>query len=181
LSGKELSKHFIFLYVYGINGQDLRSLINALNLPIILTREIQYADNVLSLGNLLKNNKKLRQVSIFRNMNVSTIPNNNLLQIAKILKQIVTLNSESNAAKKDERITRSGIRLLTPLEEVQLTIEEIIMSQQRAINLLPRSQAVRKLQHELINHYQLRSVSIGKEPHCYIRIYPNQTGKRGKS
>jgi stage III sporulation protein SpoIIIAA len=181
LSRKELSKHFIFLYVYGINGQDLRSLINALNLPIILTREIQYADNVLSLGNLLKNNKKLRQVSIFRNMNVSTIPNNNLLQIAKILKQIVTLNSESNAAKKDERITRSGIRLLTPLEEVQLTIEEIIMSQQRAINLLPRSQAVRKLQHELINHYQLRSVSIGKEPHCYIRIYPNQTGKRVKS
>ena len=37
-------------------------LIKILNLPIILTREIQYADAILALGNLIKNNKKLRQI-----------------------------------------------------------------------------------------------------------------------
>jgi stage III sporulation protein SpoIIIAA len=170
---KETNGRFIFLYVFGINSQDLRSVISTLDLPVILTREMQYADNVLALGNLLKNNKKLRQISISRNINISTIPNNSLLQIAKALKQIVMRNSKSDALKKDERIIRAGLKLLTPLEEVQLAIEEIIMYQQQAVNLLPRSQVVRRLQHELISHYQLRSVSIGKEPDCYIRIYPS--------
>jgi stage III sporulation protein SpoIIIAA len=169
---KETNRCFIFLYVFGINSQDLRALISTLNLPVILTREMQYADNVIALGNLLKNNKKLRQISISRNINISTIPNNSLLQIAKALKQIVIRNSKSDASKKDGRIKRAGLKLLTPLEEVQLAIEEIIMYQQQAVNLLPRSQAVRRLQHELISHYQLRSISIGKEPDCYIRIYP---------
>lgn len=169
---KETNRCFIFLYVFGINSQDLRALISTLDLPVILTREMQYADNVIALGNLLKNNKKLRQISISRNINISTIPNNSLLQIAKALKQIVIRNSKSDASKKDERITKAGLKLLTPLEEVQLAIEEIIMYQQQAVNLLPRSQAVRRLQHELISHYQLRSISIGKEPDCYIRIYP---------
>ena len=46
---KELGERFIFLYVYGINSQDLCSLIKTLDLPIIVTREVQYADNVLAL------------------------------------------------------------------------------------------------------------------------------------
>nr|YP_009550192.1 Ycf45 [Tisochrysis lutea]AUM82500.1 Ycf45 [Tisochrysis lutea] len=168
---KELSKRFIFLYVYGINSQDLRSLIKMLNLPIILTRELQYADNVLALSNLIKNNKKLRQISISRNINISTVTNNSLLSIAKALKQIVTGNLQQNTTMK-KNITYAELKLLTPLEEVQLVIEEIIVSQKQIINLLPQPKSIRKLQHEIISHYQLRSVTLGKEPQRYIRIYP---------
>ena len=37
-----LEQDFTFLYVYGINNQDLKSLIKTLKLPIILTKEIQW-------------------------------------------------------------------------------------------------------------------------------------------
>ena len=61
---------------------------------------------------------------------------------------------------------------LTPLEETRLAIEEIIIPRKCALDLVPRSSTVRKLQQELIKHYQLRSVSIGEEPNRRVRIYP---------
>ena len=172
---KELGERFIFLYVYGINSQDLCSLIKTLDLPIIVTREVQYADNVLALGNLIKNNKKLRQISSSRNINISTIPNNSLLQIAKALKQIVIRNSSGSEFKNDDRIKRASGQLFSPLEETQFLIDEIIQSKKRAINLLPRSREVRKFQHQLISHYQLKSISVGVEPHRYVRLFPSGT------
>jgi predicted RNA-binding protein Jag len=38
--------------------------------------------------------------------------------------------------------------------------------------LLPRSNTVRKMQHELIEHYHLKSASFGEEPNRRLRIFP---------
>ena len=62
--------------------------------------------------------------------------------------------------------------LLSGLEEVRLVIEEIVLSQKRVVDLLPRTSAVRRVQHEIVSHYHLNSISIGEEPNRYIRIYP---------
>ena len=59
----ELKQKFTFIYIYGINNQDVKSLIKTLRLPIIITKELQYADAVLALANLVKNNRKLKQIS----------------------------------------------------------------------------------------------------------------------
>jgi predicted RNA-binding protein Jag len=40
------------------------------------------------------------------------------------------------------------------------------------VELLPRSAKVRKMQHELIEHYHLKSDSFGDEPTRRLRIYP---------
>jgi len=169
---KELGTRFLFLYVYGINTQDLRSLIKTLKLPIIVTGEIQYADAILALGNLMKNNKKLRQLSSSRNICVYTIQNNGLIQISKALKQIVkqSLNLEFN--EKRMRIKNVGSFLLTPLEEVRLAIEEIVISDKCIVDLLPRTKSIRRLQNEVIDHYHLDSSPIGEGSNKRIRIYP---------
>ena len=77
------------IYIYGINNHDLKSLIKTLNLPIIITKEIQAADAILALSNLVKNNKKLRQISHSKKISIYTIQSNSLLQIAKALRLIV--------------------------------------------------------------------------------------------
>jgi predicted RNA-binding protein Jag len=59
------------------------------------------------------------------------------------------------------------------LKKTQFLIDEIIQSKKRAINLLPRSREVRKFQHQLISHYQLKSISVGVEPHRYVRLFPS--------
>lgn len=168
---------FIYIYIYGINNQDVKSLIKTLRLPLIITKELQYADVVIALGNLVKNNKKLRQISHSKKIIIHTVESNSLLQIAKALRQIVKKTITSSLpnvkvlenGKKIKRIIEK--EFLTPLEETRLAIEEIVIPQQCTIDLLPRNKPIRKLQHELISHYQLKGVSVGIEPNRRLRIY----------
>ena len=175
---KKLGSDFVFLYIYGVNNQDLKSLIKTLKLPIIITKEIQSADAILALSNLLKSNKKLRQISHSKKITIHTIQSNSLLQIAKALRLLVKSTptvSKPNAKSKPSQKKVSKIitkELLTPLEETRLVIEEVIIPQKTTIDLLPRSSSIRKLQHELIRHYQLSGISVGKEPNRRLRIYP---------
>jgi len=175
---KKLGSDFVFLYIYGVNNQDLKSLIKTLKLPIIITKEIQSADAILALSNLLKSNKKLRQISHSKKITIHTIQSNSLLQIAKALRLLVkstsTVNKPSTKLKPSQKKISKIItkELLTPLEETRLVIEEIIIPQKTTVDLLPRTSSIRKLQHELIRHYQLNVISIGKEPNRRLRIYP---------
>ena len=150
---KKLGSDFVFLYIYGVNNQDLKSLIKTLKLPIIITKEIQSADAILALSNLLKSNKKLRQISHSKKITIHTIQSNSLLQIAKALRLLVkstsTVNKPSTKLKPSQNkiskiITKA---LLTPLEETRLVIEEIIIPQKTTVDLLPRTSSIRKLQH----------------------------------
>ena len=51
------------MYIYGVNSRDLASIIKTLNLPIIITKEIQHAHAIFALNNLMKNNKRLKQIA----------------------------------------------------------------------------------------------------------------------
>ena len=174
---KKLGSDFIFLYIYGVNNHDLKSLIKTLQLPIIVTKEIQSADAILALSNLLKSNKKLRQISHSRKISIHTIQSNSLLQIAKALRLLV--NNTDSLIKPNTKVKSSSKKisniiskkLLTPLEETRLAIEEIIIPQKITIDLLPQPSSIRKLQHELIIHYQLRGISVGTGPERRLRIY----------
>ena len=172
---KNLEQDFTFLYVYGINNQDLKSLIKTLKLPVIITKEIQYADAILALANLVKNNRKLKQISQSKKITIYTIQSNNLLQIAKALRLLAKNNSiplinEENANNKITNIISR--EFLTPLEETRLAIEELVIAKDIAIDLFPRPNSVRKQQYELIRHYKLSGVTVGKEENQRIRIFP---------
>ena len=171
----ELNQDFTFLYIYGINNQDLKSLIKTLKLPIIITKEIQYADAVLALATLVKNNRKLKQISHAKKITIHTTQSNNLLQIAKALRQlakkssILPIKTELTSTKLTNKISKE---FLTPLDEARLVIEEVVIPKQTIVDLFPRSSSIRKQQHELISHYQLRGSTVGKEKNTRLRIFP---------
>ena len=172
----ELKEKFTFLYIYGINTQDVKSLIKTLGIPVIITKEIQYADAILALANLVKNNRKLKQISHSKKITIHTIQSNNLLQIAKALrllakrKELISIKPTTNTKKIADLISQE---FLTPLEETRLAIEEVVIAKNIPIDLIPRTSRIRKQQHELVTHYQLKGVSVGKEQNRRIRILPN--------
>ena len=172
----ELKEKFTFLYIYGINTQDVKSLIKTLGIPVIITKEIQYADAILALANLVKNNRKLKQISHSKKITIHTIQSNNLLQIAKALrllakrKELIPIKPTTNNKKIADLINQE---FLTPLEETRLAIEEVVIAKNIPIDLIPRTSRIRKQQHELVTHYQLKGVSVGKEQNRRIRILPN--------
>ena len=143
---------------------------------MIITKEIQYADAILALANLVKNNRKLKQISHSKKITIHTIQSNNLLQIAKALrllakrKELIPIKPTTNNKKIADLISQE---FLTPLEETRLAIEEVVIAKNIPIDLIPRTSRIRKQQHELVTHYQLKGVSVGKEQNRRIRILPN--------
>ena len=172
----ELDQEFTFIYIYGINNQDLKSLIKTLRLPIIITKELQYADAVLALANLVKNNRKLKQMSHSKKITIHTIQSNSLLQIAKALRLLAKKNSmvplipEKNKTAIETILSKEFV---TPLEETRLAIEEIVLEKNIVVDLFPRPNAIRKQQHELITHYHLTGVTVGEDKNRRLRIFPN--------
>ena len=169
----QLKQEFTFVYIYGINNHDLKSLIKTLRLPIIITKEIQYADAILALANLVKSNRKLRQISHSKKITIHTIQSNSLVKIAKALRLLAKKKSINPVEKKMDNTKLSKLisqEFLTPLEEARLAIEEVVIPNNMTIDLFPRNSELRKQQHELISHYQLRSFSVGKGKKRRIRI-----------
>jgi predicted RNA-binding protein Jag len=59
------------------------------------------------------------------------------------------------------------------LEEARLAVEQIVIPKRQVVELLPRPSFIRRMQHELVEHYHLRSDSFGDEPNRRLRIYPD--------
>ena len=50
----------------------------------------------------------------------------------------------------------------------------MVMEGAKEIELSPQSQHIRKLQHELVEQYNLTSVSIGEEPQRRLKVLKKQ-------
>ena len=174
---KKVAEKEINLYTYGINAQEINAIIRVLKLPITIIKEIQYADAILALDNLIKNNRRLKQISYSRKITIYTIQKPSLLEITKSLKNLSKKDTNLSTIKK--HTMRKVLRilnkeLLTPLEETRFAIEQIIIPNHKIIDLLPRTNSIRKLQHDLIKHYQLHSINVGNEMNRRVRIYPKR-------
>jgi hypothetical protein len=61
---------------------------------------------------------------------------------------------------------------LAALEECRLAVEQLVLPQGQPVELLPRSERVRRLQAELAARYQLASAEFGSGPQQRLRIFP---------
>ncbi|MDX2096262.1 MAG: R3H domain-containing nucleic acid-binding protein [Leptolyngbyaceae cyanobacterium bins.59] len=170
-NGEELPVH---LYPYGVSRQQLDQVIRTLELPIVLTKDIDSADMVLALRSHVKNHAKLRQMAKNRQVPVHTVKSNSIPQIAHALRRLLHLDDPSFSGADDFNLFYQGgdEDELEALEEARLAVEQIVIPRGQPVELLPRSAKVRKMQHELIEHYHLKSRSFGDEPNRRLRIYP---------
>jgi stage III sporulation protein SpoIIIAA len=58
------------------------------------------------------------------------------------------------------------------LEECRLAVEQVVLPQGRPVELLPRSEPVRRMQAELVEHYRLRSAVFGRGLQQRLRVFP---------
>jgi hypothetical protein len=152
----------------------LEQVIRTLNLPVLLTKDIDGADAVLALRSHLKTQGKLKQMARSRHLPVHTLKSNTVPQMIRTLQRLLDLDaSHVNEAVDLNLFARSGAEdELEALEEARLAVEQIVIPKGQPVELLPRSGKVRKMQHELVEHYRLKSDSFGEEPNRRLRIYP---------
>ncbi|MGH2414148.1 MAG: R3H domain-containing nucleic acid-binding protein, partial [Microcystaceae cyanobacterium] len=164
----------VYVYPYGIGRSQLEQVIRVLNLPIVLTKDMNSADAVLALRSHVKNHSKLRQISKARQVPIHAIKSNTIPQITRALQRLLGMDDPKIPEATDLRLfmQSSSDDEIEALEEARLAVEQIVIPTGQPVELLPRSAKVRKMQHELVEHYRLHSDSFGEEPNRRLRIYP---------
>lgn len=163
------------LYPYGISRHQLDQVIQTLKLPVMLTKDLDMADAVLALRSHVQHHSKLRQVAKARQIPIHTVKSNSMTQIARSLQRLLEIDDDSlKAGQHLDLFTHSNSDTdeIEALEEARLAVEQIVIPKGQPVELLPRSARIRKMQHELAEHYRLKSLSFGDEPNRRIRIYP---------
>jgi stage III sporulation protein SpoIIIAA len=164
----------LHVYAYGISRHHLEQISEVLNLPVVFTKDMEEAEIVLALRSHLKNHSKLRQITKARQLPVYTVKDSSVSQITRALRRMLRLDDPSIPEAEDVRLfTQNGEEdEIEALEEARLAVEQIVIPKGQPVELLPRAPQIRKMQHQLVEHYRLKSSSFGDEPHRRLRIYP---------
>jgi stage III sporulation protein SpoIIIAA len=170
-NGEDLPLH---LYPYAVSRSQIDQIIQMLQLPIVLTKDIDHADVIFALRSHLKGHSKLKHVAKVKHVPIFTIKANSIPQIARGLRRLLNLEDPEAPEVFELNLLTSGKSddEVEALEEARLAVEQIVLPKGQPVELLPRPARVRKMQHELIEHYRLHSQSFGEEPNRRLRIYP---------
>ncbi|MBD2629100.1 R3H domain-containing nucleic acid-binding protein [Trichormus variabilis] len=170
-NGEDLPLH---IYPYGVSRHQLEQVINVLTLPVALTKDIDSADAILALRSHVKNHAKLRQMAKARHVPIHVIKSSTIPQITRGLRRLLNMDDpEMGDDRELQLLLHNGSDdEMDALEEARLAVEQIVIPKGQPVELLPRSSQVRKMQHELVEHYRLKSDSFGEEPNRRLRIYP---------
>ena len=153
----------IRVYPYAVSRNRLERAIAETGAPVRVTDDPHQAHIVLTLkGQYRKMPKKLREVER-SGVPIHVIRSNTLTQIQAFLANLVDDGEEETEA----------------LIEAEAAIQQVRRERQ-PVDLAPRRPYLRRLQHELIERAQLKSVSVGEEPYRRVRILPVRIDEDGE-
>jgi stage III sporulation protein SpoIIIAA len=163
------------VYLYGVSRHQTEQVVQSINLPIEITKDLDEADIVLALRSQIRTSSKVRQVAEARQIPIHAIKTSTLPQITRALRRILHIDESPADTISDLNMFAYGDSEdeIEALEETRLAVEQIVIPKSQPVELLPRSSIIRRMQHELVEHYQLRSESYGSEPNRRLRIFPN--------
>jgi stage III sporulation protein SpoIIIAA len=163
------------IYLYGVSRHQTEQVMQSINLPIEITKDLDEADIVLALRSQIRTSSKVRQVAEARQIPIHAIKTSTLPQITRALRRILHIDESPTDTISDLNMFAYGDSEdeIEALEETRLAVEQIVIPKGQPVELLPRSTIIRRMQHELVEHYQLRSESYGAEPNRRLRIFPN--------
>lgn len=164
-------KNNIYLYSYGVNIQQINSVIDTLKFSIIITRDIIKANAILALKNYIKRDNKIRTIARSKQITVYTIHSSTVNNIVRALKQILSLY-QFHSVSWSQLSFNKNFSQIKVLIETRLAIEKIVISKKQSVELLPQVYNLKKLQYQVINLYNLKCNYCEKECNQSLRIYP---------
>jgi stage III sporulation protein SpoIIIAA len=169
------------LFLYAISQNLAEEAIAAQDLPVRITKDLDEADMVLALRSQVRSQSKLRQLADTHSLPIHTVKSSTVAHISRALRRILhidepehltTFGGNSNVSELGMFAHGDSEDEMEALEEARLAVETIVLPKRQPVELLPRSSFIRRMQHELVEHYNLRSDSFGTEPNRRLRIYP---------
>jgi len=145
------------IFPYGVSRGRLDKAIKELKVPAYIARDWGDADAIITLKAHFRREPAKLKAAMDNDRAVFVVRSNTQVQIESCLREIFQLS--------DRSIEEMALR------ETEEGVERAIASQQ-VVDLMPRNSYIRRLQHQLIDKYKLRSESVGQEPQRRVRIIP---------
>ena len=146
------------IYTYAVSRSKLERALKKYRVPALVTHDLDEADMVLTLKS-----QERRQPRKLRELIASGVP----LHIAR-----------SNTVTQLENFVRNAFDVGDVLADEEAALREVeeavdeVLEEGRPVELPPRGNHFRRLQHEAANRRGLSSESKGEEPYRRVIIYP---------
>jgi len=141
----------------GISRKRLEQAIRDLQLPVVIARDVDEADVVMTLRNEYKQKTPQLRDAEDRSMPIYVLKSNTIPQMQSSLTSIFSLEIDPREAA---------------MRETEDAIEAVLQSSE-AVELSPQNAYIRRLQHQLAERANLVSRSRGREPYRRVRLYPD--------
>lgn len=155
------------VYPFGVSRPKLEQAIRDMRLPIMLVRDMDEADLLITLKNYYRRKPQALRDAEASGKSVYVLKNNTMAQMQSCLSSIYHLDSAAGA-DDDSNIEQA-------MQDTERAIADA-MNQGRPVDLPPQNSYVRQLQHRLVERYNMASRSRGKEPGRYVRVFPSEPG-----
>jgi stage III sporulation protein SpoIIIAA len=156
------------IYPYAVSKGLLERVVKTMQLPIEVVKSIDEADAILALRSYARAGAKIYSLAEARQVPVYVVKSNNLPQLQKVLREALHLDTAESI----------GVDIEGDVDETEVALEEAreaitrVMDRLEPAELTPRRAYIRRLQHQLVERFNLSSRSIGDEPMRRLRILP---------
>jgi hypothetical protein len=146
------------VFPFGISRKRLEQAIRELQLPVIIARDIDEADVVMTLRSEYRQKGPTIRDAESRALPVYVLKANTTIQMQASLTSVFSLEVDPRDAA-----------LLETEEAIGMVVRE-----SQAVELAPQSAYIRRLQHQMAERANLVSRSRGREPYRRVRLYPDE-------
>jgi hypothetical protein len=141
---------------FGISRKKLEQAVRSLDLPVVVVREVEEADALITLRNYYRQKAPALREAEARALPIFVLKSNSDAQIEACLTSMFALEVDPN--EEALRETEEAIGL--------------VMRQAKPVELSPQNAYIRRLQHQMAEQSNLVSRSRGREPFRRVRLYP---------
>ncbi len=165
------------LRVYGVGllTRQLDEAVRGRRLPVEVVAEPAGADAVLSVRGQLGRDPELRRQVRDLGLPILVIKSDSPHQLQRALERLLERRGEGDGRPGAGGEGEAAGRLddvHAAMEECRLAVEQVVLPQGRPVELLPRSETVRRMQAELVGRYRLRSAVFGRGLQQRLRVFP---------
>jgi stage III sporulation protein SpoIIIAA len=141
----------------GISRKRLEQAIRELQLPVIVARDVDEADVVMTIRSEYKQKTPMVREAEERAMPIYVLKTNTIPQMQSSLTSIFALEIDPRDVALRETEEAIGV----------------VLDRAEAVELSPQNAYIRRLQHQMAERANLVSRSRGREPYRRVRLYPD--------
>lgn len=161
----EQAKPLKKLYLYAVSRTIVEKTIERLDLNVELTRNVEDADIVIAHKNFAKGGAKILNTAKEYRVQIFYVKTNSMAQIQKVLKEALDIQPGDV-----EPLQGYSDDTEKALDEARVAIKQVSDGAE-VVELAPQPSQIRKLQHELVDQYNLKSTSIGEGENRHLRVH----------